>query len=217
MAKVIALNGSARKRGTTVAMLDAFLEGLAEADPSVEVERVDLFDLDYKGCRGCMGCKLKRRKANGCVQRDGATDLLARLREADGVVFASPIYFWELTAQLRALLERFMYPGELGHHLTVQAIYAMNQPEEVFEREIKPHTDTVEKFFGWFSHDVDFQMVSAHQTQQWADGKAGMYDLDPAYVEERERVHAIRWEADLERSRQAGRAFPACLTTNQEV
>lgn len=48
-------------------------------------------------------------------------------------------------------------------------------------------------------------------SSQWSDGKADLYDLDPAYVEERERVHAERWEADLDRSRKAGRAFPARL------
>ena len=111
--KIIALNGSGRKNGNSAAMLDAFIEGVTSVNHDIEIERIDLFDLDYKGCRGCHGCELKTRKGIGCIQKDGATKLLKHMREADGIVFSTPIFFWELTAQLRALLESIVNKNEI--------------------------------------------------------------------------------------------------------
>ena len=80
-------------------------------DENIEVKRVDVFDLDYKGCRGCLGCQMKRTVEVGCVVKDGAHDLLKEIRTADGLVFATPIYFMEISAQLRALFELLFLSG----------------------------------------------------------------------------------------------------------
>jgi len=209
--EIVALNGSSRKRGSTAAMLDAFLEGVAASGADVEVERVDLFGLDYKGCRGCLGCNSRAAKKVGCVQRDGASELLDRMREADGIVFASPIYFWEISAQLRAVLERYLYPGKLDHHQEVEAIYTMNQPEEVYERKFAVHMRDLQQFFVWFLGDVNVEEVSAHQTQPWVTGKAGRLNYDEGFISEREAVHDERWENDLAHAREAGAAFAGRL------
>ena len=66
-------------------------------DENIEVKRVDVFDLDYKGCRGCLGCQMKRTVEVGCVVKDGAHDLLKEIRTADGLVFATPIYFMDVS------------------------------------------------------------------------------------------------------------------------
>ena len=210
--KIIALNGSARKHGNSAAMLDAFIEGIHSVDGDFEIERIDLFDLDYKGCRGCHGCELKNRKGIGCIQRDGATDLLVRMREADGIVFASPIFFWELTAQLRALLERYIYPGRLDHHQEIAAIYTMYQPERVSKSSFTPHAKTIRSMMNNFLWDVSVSELIINQTQTWETGKADLFvNMAPEYVERFEKLHAERWPEDLKRGREAGTEFAGKL------
>lgn len=205
--KIIALNGSARKHGNTAQMLDAFLEGVGSAG-DFEIERIDLFDLDYKGCRGCHGCELKSRTGIGCVQKDGASELLARMRQADGIVFASPIFFWELTAQLRGLLERYIYPGALDHHQEIEAIYTMYQPEEVSRRSFTPHADTVRGMMTDFLWDVEFSELIINQTQSWETGKWDIYtNITPAHSAMVEAVHEKRWPQDLQHGKEAGAEF----------
>lgn len=177
--KIIALSGSGRKRGSTAAMLDAFLDGIAATEEDIEVELVNVFDLDFKGCRGCLGCSAAAVHGKvGCVQRDGASELLEHMRAADGVVFASPIYFWEVAAQLRSVLERFVYPGKLDHHQEIEAIYTMNQPEAVYQKEFAIHMADLAKFFVWFLGDVNVEEVTAHQTQPWVTGRGELLGLD---------------------------------------
>ncbi len=108
--KVIAINGAARKNGNTTALLKSALEGAASA--GAETKLVYLYDLDYKGCTGCVACKLLGGKSFGrCAQRDGISDLLEECIGADVLLFGSPIYFNEVTGQLRSFLERLWFPN----------------------------------------------------------------------------------------------------------
>jgi multimeric flavodoxin WrbA len=108
--KVIAINGAARKNGNTIALLNAALEGAASV--GAETKLVNLYDLDYKGCTGCVACKRLKGKSFGhCAQRDDITDILEECITADVILLGSPIYFGEVTGQLRAFLERFWFPN----------------------------------------------------------------------------------------------------------
>lgn len=207
--KVIVLFGSARKKGTTAAMIESFLAGMREVDPSLEVETNYLYDLDYKDCRDCLGCKLKARDAR-CVFRDGAKGLLDAIRdEADALVVASPIYYFDVTAPLRSVMHRLFFPGKLGRELPSAGIFTMNQPPENYEAWIRPHFDAITGFFGRHL-GVPMETVFAYNTQPWPDGKGNRYKgYGEGYVEERERVHAERWEGDLTRAFEAGKRFAA--------
>jgi len=68
---VIAINGSPRKNGNSAAMLEAAIKGAKENGAAVE--RIDLFDLNYKGCVSCFACKVKNAKTNGlCAYKDAS-------------------------------------------------------------------------------------------------------------------------------------------------
>ena len=209
MAKtIVALNGSARKKGNSAALLDAFLEGLRQVIPDAEIERVDLFDLDYKGCRGCHGCELKDRRERSCVQRDGATELLMHMRAADGLVFSSPVFFWELTAQLRALLERYIYPGMLYHHQEIEGIYNMFQPEYVSDSSFTPHAETIKHMLKGFLRNVNFSQLIINQTLTYDGETAKKFEgYSESNAAAQQAVHDKRWPQDLERAREAGKAF----------
>lgn len=100
--KIVTILGSPRKRGNTAAILGAF-EGLVA--PQHEVQRIDVCDHRVQGCLGCDACQKKLHEL-GCVQKDDAPQILERLMGADTIVYASPVYCWDFTAQMKALLDR---------------------------------------------------------------------------------------------------------------
>lgn len=108
--KIVAVNGSARRDWNTGKVLNSAVEGAVSAGAEVEV--FNLYDLDYKGCRSCFECKRKGGESYGkCVCRDGLTELLEKAREADGLILASPIYFSEVSGEMKSFLERLMFPA----------------------------------------------------------------------------------------------------------
>lgn len=98
--KVLALLGSPRKKGNTESLLAAVLEGVAAAGG--EAERIRLCDLRIDPCIGCGGCG----KTGRCVLTDDMQDLYPKIGEADRVILASPIYFYGITAQAKAFVDR---------------------------------------------------------------------------------------------------------------
>ena len=123
-------------------------------------------------------------------------------------LISSPVFFWELSAQLRALLERYIYPGALDHHQEIAAIYTMYQPERVTRSAFAPHAETIRMMASGFLRDVIFTELMVNQTQSWETGRSDLYlNIDPSYAERFEALHAERWPKDLENAREAGSAF----------
>lgn len=105
--KVIAVNGSPRKGWNTHKLLESALEGAAAQ--GAETEMVHLYDLDYKGCRGCLGCKKKGGEVGRCIINDALKPLLDRISECDALIFGSPIYVGEVTGEMRSFIERLTF------------------------------------------------------------------------------------------------------------
>jgi multimeric flavodoxin WrbA len=97
---VLGIYGSPRKAGNTDLMLDAFLKG-AEAAGG-EIKRLYARGLEIRGCLGCGHCD----KAGVCIQKDDMLQVYPLLEQAQGIVVASPIYFYGITAQLKLLVDR---------------------------------------------------------------------------------------------------------------
>lgn len=110
MKKIIVIDGGPRKTFNTASMLQKFAEGAASVSSEIEVNTVRLYGLDYKGCMSCMACKIKGKASNICKFKDALTPVLEEIAEADGLVLGSPNYFGEVTAQMRAFLERLAFP-----------------------------------------------------------------------------------------------------------
>ena len=145
MKKIYAINGSPRKNKNTATLLDKVLEGAKKADPDVLAERIDLYSLKYTGCRSCFACKRKDGASYGkCAVRDDLYDVLEKLRDADAVVFGSPIYYRTITGQLHAFYERFFfpymqykhgYPNLVQKKIHTACIYTMNVKEDEMLRD----------------------------------------------------------------------------------
>ncbi|MBR1410007.1 MAG: flavodoxin family protein, partial [Prevotella sp.] len=94
----------------TASMLQKFAEGATSVSSDIEVKTVRLYGLDYKGCMSCMACKIKGKASNVCKFKDALTPVLEEIAQADGLVLGSPIYFGDVTGQMRTFLERLAFP-----------------------------------------------------------------------------------------------------------
>ena len=100
---ILVLNGSPRPNGNTAAMVKAFAEGAAKAGHTLNV--IDVCKMKIGGCLGCEYC---HTKGNGqCVQKDDMQEVYAALKETDMLVLASPIYYHNISGQLKCVIDRF--------------------------------------------------------------------------------------------------------------
>ena len=107
--KVMAFNGSPRKKWNTATLLGKALEGAASKGAMTEM--IHLYDLDYKGCISCFACKMKNGESYAkCALKDGLTPVLEKAREADAIILGSPIYFARMTGEIRSFMERLLFP-----------------------------------------------------------------------------------------------------------
>ena len=105
--KIAIFNGSARKENTA-AMVQAFRDGAEAAGHVVEEYQVGRMKI-----AGCLGCEYCHTKGDGnCVQKDDFEKILPAYKEADMVVFASPIYYFTMTAQMEAAIQRVYCIGK---------------------------------------------------------------------------------------------------------
>ena len=105
--KIIAVNAGPRRGWNTDTLIDEAIKGAESV--GAEVQKFHLFRLEkYTGCISCFGCKKEKYKGH-CIRRDGLTEILDAIREADGLIIGSPNYLGDLTASFRALYERLVF------------------------------------------------------------------------------------------------------------
>ena len=102
--KVLAINGSPRREGNTAHMLGTVL-GVCES-AGFKTELYQAGGREVKGCRACGGC---RKHIGRCVNDDWVNELYGKMVEADGIVLGSPTYFFDLTPETKALIDRCGY------------------------------------------------------------------------------------------------------------
>ena len=136
--KVIAFNGSPRKKWNTAMLLERALEGAASQD--AETTLIHLYDLNYKGCKSCYSCKTKGSKSYGkCVIKDDLSPILKKIEDVDAIIFGSPIYYGAASGEMRSFMERLMCPyftytdplkSLFPKKINTGFIYTMNVTEE---------------------------------------------------------------------------------------
>lgn len=144
--KIYAINGSPRKNQNTATLLKKALDGVKESlkDQEVETEIINLYELNYTGCRSCFACKRIGAKSYGkCIVKDDIYEVLEKVSQADGIIFGSPVYFGAITGQLQSFLERLCFPYfvyDQNHSsiapkkMPIGFIYTMNIPEDMMEQ-----------------------------------------------------------------------------------
>ena len=100
MKKVLIISASPRKNGNSDLLCDEFARGAREAGH--EVEKIRLAEKNVGYCSGCYACQ----KLNKRVKNDDANELVEKMLSADVIVLATPVYFYSMDAQLKALIDR---------------------------------------------------------------------------------------------------------------
>ncbi len=108
MSKVLVITTSLRARSNTDLLAERLIAGAKDAGH--EVERISLKGKEIKFCTGCMACQKTRK----CVLQDDAVPIAEQVKNADTLVFVTPIYYYEMSGQMKTLLDRMnpLYPAE---------------------------------------------------------------------------------------------------------
>ena len=208
MKKIIVINAGPRKGWNTDQLIREAAKG-AESN-GAEVEYISLFNLEkYTGCVSCFGCKLPNNFGK-CVCKDGLTDVLEKIRNADGLIIGSPNYLSEMTASFRALYERLVFqvltynvdkPNCNDHMIPVLLIMTSNCAEEMYQQ--IGYADMLEKYKSTFERFVGpTEMLSCGNTLQVND--YSRFDWTMFDPEAKKQHHDETFQAYLERAFELG-------------
>jgi multimeric flavodoxin WrbA len=119
--KVFALNASARKDGNTAILLGTVLDELKKE--GMETELVQLGGKTINGCRACYKC-FENVDKHCVVKSDMLNDILDKMVEADGILLGSPTYFSDVTANMRAVIERSGFVARANDYMLKRKVGA---------------------------------------------------------------------------------------------
>lgn len=140
--RVIAFNGSARKDGNTAILISAVLEELEKEGIRTELDQ--LAGKRIGGCRACYQCR-ENKNQRCAVTGDTANEYIGKMLEADGIILGSPVYFTDVSAEMKALIDRAGFVARGNGHMFKRkvgaAVVAVRRAGSI-------HTfDTINHFF----------------------------------------------------------------------
>jgi multimeric flavodoxin WrbA len=152
--KIVTLLGSPRSHKNSATIAERFTETAGQS--GAETRSFELNRLTYRGCQGCYACK---KEFDHCVVKDDLSEVLTAVQEADLVVLASPVYYGDVTAQLKGFIDRsYSYlkpdyitnpqPSRLGPKKLV-FIITQGHPDETLFADIFPRYDVFLKWLGF--------------------------------------------------------------------
>jgi multimeric flavodoxin WrbA len=153
--KIVCLLGSPRENGNSSTIAKRFCDSAGRL--GAEVKTFSLNKLEFRGCQGCMLCKTKLDK---CALEDDLTEVLEAVRSADVLVLASPVYYWDVSAQLKAFLDRtfsYLMPDYISNPNKSRLqpgkklvfILAQANPDETKFTDIFPKFDFFFRMYGF--------------------------------------------------------------------
>jgi multimeric flavodoxin WrbA len=203
---ILAINGAANKKRNTATMLKSAFDGAMEVQGATG-ETIHLYDLNFKGCIGCHACKLlDEAKFGRCAVRDDLAPVLEKAIDADVLLLGSPMYFNDVTGEMRSFLERYFFPGityNKDFATTYQKkpkvgwVFTMNAPGDFYKEFFAGLMAATERIIG------PSEYVMAYHTQQFEDySKYAATMFDEAAVKLR---HIEQFPQDCEAARSMGK------------
>jgi multimeric flavodoxin WrbA len=197
--KIMAVNGSPRKKWNTATLLQKALEGAAS--PGDAIDLINLYDLNFKGCISCFACKTLGHKSYGrCAVKDDLSPILDAIQKTDVLLLASPIYFGTATGEMRSFTERLQFPymtytdppGSLfPGKISTGCIYTLGADEKMAkERGFDNHIVLNELFLKFVFGNSE--TLCSYDTYQFEDYS---------------KVYAPRWDPEKKAKRRA-EVFP---------
>jgi multimeric flavodoxin WrbA len=125
MKKIVAFVGSPRPDGNTSKLVHEVIKGVREKEAEVNVYHLNQYNI--KDCQCCFACK----SGTTCVIKDDAKQILFDVAQADGVIFGTPVYMWDMTGNMKILIDRFYnYSGRLKPDKKVVWAATQGNPDE---------------------------------------------------------------------------------------
>ncbi len=210
MKRIFIIDGGPRKNMNTAQMAKAFTNGVKQVSDDIEVNHIRLYDYDFHGCYSCMLCKTKGSKFHDyCGRKDGITDILKEAAYADGMVFASPIFFGDVTAQTKCFLERLIFPWLSYEDFSVNppkknvpsaVIYTMNASTE-YQEKMEEIYQRLEQLIGRFFDKPDrILSISTKQVKDYS-----RFEFSEEWAQAHDKWHEEHFEEELQRSFEAGK------------
>lgn len=141
--KIVVLNGSPHLNGPTSDMVEAFKEGAESAGHTVNA-----INVAHRNIRGCMACEYCRQKDKGvCAQNDDMQEIYPEILSSDMVVFASPIYYFTLSAQLQAAIHR-TYAIDIPANVKKVALIMSSGSKYVYGPAITEYFQSIVEYWG---------------------------------------------------------------------
>ncbi len=206
MKKIVIVDGGPRRNMNTAQMLKSCADGAKSVDETIEIKSIRLYDMNYKGCISCMACKLKGKSTNLCKFKDELTPVLDEIAHADAIVLGSPIYFGEVTGQMRSFLERLAFPW-LSYN-----DYTLTAPKRIPAVLITTMNGTPERNnsngFGSMEYCITAALGEPERLTAYNTCQVKSYDKYELGSFSEEAKHQWRdqyWEQDLEKAFNMGR------------
>lgn len=141
--KILVLNGSPHPNGPTSDMVTAFAKGAQEAGHTLTV-----VNAAHKNIHGCIACEYCHTKEKGvCVQKDDMQELYPLILSSDMIVFASPIYYFTLSAQLQAVIHR-TYALGIPKNVKKTALILSSGSKYVYSAAITEYYQGIVEYWG---------------------------------------------------------------------
>ena len=153
--QITTLLGSAKKKGNTATVLGWVEEELKALGH--DVERIYLNNRSIKGCLGCAKCRENPAEI-ACVQKDDAIEIMEQMIASDVVLFASPIYFWGFSAQIKTLIDRG-YALVTNYHKPGHTSLMEGRRIGLLVTGADAYEDNAEGMFTAFDRIVDFLLA----------------------------------------------------------
>ena len=140
--KIVIINGSARK-GNTLTAINAFIKGASEKN---EIEIIEPDKLNIAPCKGCGVCQCSK----GCVDKDDTNPTIDKIAAADMILFATPVYWWGMSAQLKLIIDKCYCRGLQLKNKKVGTIVVGGSPVGSIQYElIDKQFDCMAKYLSW--------------------------------------------------------------------
>ena len=140
--KTVIVNGSPRK-GNTLTAINAYVEGTGK-DNDIEIIHADR--LNISGCKGCGVCHC----TNGCIAEDDTNATVDKIVAADMIIFATPVYWWGMTAQLKLVIDKCYCKGALLKAKKIGVLVVGGAPTDNIEYSlIKQQFECIAEYLNW--------------------------------------------------------------------
>ncbi len=205
--KTVIINGSPRKNFNTAKLLKEAQKGAEAAGH--DVSYVNLYDLNFTGCKSCLACKRKGiEEPCKCYIKDELSPILDEIYSADHLIIGSPIYFSQPTGEVRSMMERICFPplsyndytSNYKGKLDLTVFLTMNVPAQGYA---DMYQSWIESYFAPFSFlNGTIEIIPVCDTVQVND--YSKYDMASFDGDHKKAVQEKEFPAALQKAFEAG-------------